>query len=217
MISFRLINENRKYYSQYGEISSYIYEEKKSKFLCYVFACSNVNEANNSIEKIRKNNYDAKHIVYFYSIICDNSSIIKFSDDGEPQGTGTKAIYEMLKKECISNVCIVIVRYFGGILLGAGPLSRAYLNSFKGAYLLLNKEKIIEYRQISYKINYVDLKNFEYTINDFLEKKDIIILEKIFKDQIEIKLKISKDKFEHIINKLKNIKGVFYEWNNSKN
>lgn len=194
---------NISYESRYGEISSYVYEEKKSKFMSYIFNISNKDNALKCIEMVRKENYDSKHIVYLYKIIQDKNEILKFSDDGEPQGTGTKAILEMIDKENITNILIIIVRYFGGILLGAGPLARAYLNSFKGAYKSLVKYENIEYSLTNIKIKYDNINDMEYILSNYIDNNDVIVIGKKFGNIVEISLNISKRKYDEIYNRIK--------------
>ncbi|OEH85538.1 YigZ family protein [Desulfuribacillus stibiiarsenatis] len=98
---------------------------KKSKFISYVSPVKNEVEANHFIEMIRKKHWDATHNCYAY-VIGENSHIQKASDDGEPSGTAGKPMLEVLKKEGVLNTVVVVTRYFGGILLGAGGLIRAY-------------------------------------------------------------------------------------------
>ena len=105
----------------------------------------------------------------------------------------------MVKKECITNICVVIVRYFGGVLLGTGPLTRAYLNSFKGAYDLLKKEEIIEYKTVAIIISYDRLRGFEHKINNYIKTKDVIVLDKIYGDFVKLELNVSIDKFDQIM------------------
>ena len=97
--------------NQCDYVASNILVEKKSKFIAYIFNISCKNEAEDYLERIKMENKDARHIVYIYSYLdkITNIPVINFSDDGEPQGTGTKAIYELISKERITNICIVIV------------------------------------------------------------------------------------------------------------
>lgn len=199
MTFYSLKNENTLFESKHGEISNFTYEEKKSKFICYIFSIKNKDEALVKINEIKKSNYNAKHIVYLYRLNINEYQELKFSDDGEPQGTGTKSILEMIRKECITNICVVIVRYFGGILLGVGPLTRAYLNSFRGAYNLLMKEELIEYKTVTFDISYDKLRDLEYKINDYIQAKDITILDKKYGDVVRLKLNVSINKFDRII------------------
>lgn len=95
---------------------------KKSKFISKVCYISSKEEAESIISKVKNEYSDARHVVYAYRL--DNTA--KFTDDKEPQGTAGKPIYSILEKENLINVLVIVIRYFGGILLGAGPLTRAY-------------------------------------------------------------------------------------------
>lgn len=112
-----------------GEIANGYYEEKKSKFYSYIFRIDKLEEVEEHIKRIEAKYNDARHIVYAY-ILGDN---FKFCDDGEPSGTAGKMIYGIMEKQKVSNSLIIAVRYFGGTLLGAGNLSRAYLKCAKSA------------------------------------------------------------------------------------
>lgn len=152
-------------------------------------------------------NKDARHIVYIYSYLdkITNIPVINFSDDGEPQGTGTKAIYELISKERITNICIVIVRYFGGILLGAGPLSRAYLNSFRGTLIKCDKYEILNYDIEEYTIEYCKYKNFKNKVSEYIDKRLIIIDSVKFNEKIDILIKIERTNKEQIMKKINEI------------
>lgn len=188
---------------KYDEIATYIYEQKKSKFISYVFKITNENEAKKYIDIIKKDNKDARHVIYIYSYLTEtNLPQVIFSDDGEPQGTGTKAIYELLTKENITNICVVIVRYFGGILLGAGPLSRAYLNSFRGSLDCCVKENIYNYftKEICVEYNKYDI--LISKLSKYINDKLVILDNVKYNENINITLKIennSKNKIEEIL------------------
>ncbi len=98
--------------------------EKKSRFITYLAHVTSEQEAIDFIESIRKKHSDATHNCIAYRLY--NPRIERFSDDGEPSGTAGMPMLEVLKKEDIYDVCVVVTRYFGGILLGAGGLVRAY-------------------------------------------------------------------------------------------
>jgi uncharacterized YigZ family protein len=98
---------------------------KKSRFIGYGFAVSSEEEANQQIERIRKEHWNATHNCFAY-VIGDRDQIQKQSDDGEPSGTAGKPILEVIKAKELHNVLIIVTRYFGGIMLGAGGLIRAY-------------------------------------------------------------------------------------------
>ncbi len=98
--------------------------EKKSRFITYLAHVTTEDEAVEFIESIRKKHSDATHNCIAYRLY--NPRVERFSDDGEPSGTAGMPMLEVLKKEDIYDVCVVVTRYFGGILLGAGGLVRAY-------------------------------------------------------------------------------------------
>lgn len=192
---------------QYYDIASNTLVEKKSKFIAYIFNISCKNDAEKYIERIKNDNKDARHIVYIYSYLdkITNIPVINFSDDGEPQGTGTKAIYELISKERITNICIVIVRYFGGILLGAGPLSRAYLNSFRGALLKCERYELFNYDIEEYIIEYCKYDNFKNKMSEYIDKRLIIVDSVKFNEKVDILIKIEKKNKEQIMKKINEI------------
>lgn len=98
---------------------------QKSRFIGYASPCATEEEAIAFIRKLREKHRDARHCCYAY-IIGTNAGIMRYSDDGEPGGTAGMPMMDMLKNENAVNCCVVVVRYFGGILLGTGGLVRAY-------------------------------------------------------------------------------------------
>ena len=101
--------------------------EKKSEFIGYLSPVCTNDEAVDFINHIKSEHRKAKHHVYAY--ILRDSNITRYSDDGEPQGTAGVPVLEVLRKRELTDVCCVVVRYFGGILLGGGGLVRAYSHS----------------------------------------------------------------------------------------
>ena len=105
--------------------------EKRSRFLGHVWPVESEGEARARIEEIRKKHYDARHHCWCYRI--REGGVERYSDDGEPQGTAGQPMLNVFQREGVTNVCCVVTRYFGGILLGAGGLVRAYTQSAKDA------------------------------------------------------------------------------------
>ena len=103
--------------------------EKKSEFIGYISHAETPEEAVAYIDRIRSMHRKATHNVYAYILRNDNTS--RYSDDGEPQGTAGVPVLEVLRKEGLTDICCVVTRYFGGILLGGGGLVRAYSHSAK--------------------------------------------------------------------------------------
>ena len=103
--------------------------ERKSRFIGYCAPVKTQEEAIAFINEVRAANREATHNVYAYVLREDN--IMRYSDDGEPAGTAGVPVLEVIKKEQLTDICIVVTRYFGGVLLGAGGLVRAYGKSAK--------------------------------------------------------------------------------------
>lgn len=102
-----------------------VIEIKKSKFIGYVYKVDNFSDIKNILDTLKVEHRKASHICYAYKLIGDNYTEKAF-DDGEPNGTAGKPILNVINKQNLSNIMIVVVRYFGGIKLGAGGLVRAY-------------------------------------------------------------------------------------------
>lgn len=119
----------------YITVSGFSCEEiiiNKSRFIGYAAPCSSENEALSFLQNIRDEHKTATHHCYAY-IIGENCGIMRYSDDGEPGGTAGLPIMDVMRTKSIVNCCIVVVRYFGGTLLGTGGLVRAYTQSAQAA------------------------------------------------------------------------------------
>ena len=106
------------------------FTEKRSRFIGHVWRVESEEEARARIEEMRKRYYDARHNCWCY-LLGDN--VLRYSDGGEPQGTAGQTMLNVFLREGVSYVCCVVTRYFGGILLGAGGLVRAYTAAAKAA------------------------------------------------------------------------------------
>lgn len=104
--------------------------EKKSRFIAHVMPVNSEQEASDFIEKTKKKYWDARHNCSAF-VIGQNNELTRCSDDGEPSGTAGRPMLEVLLGEGIHNVCVVVTRYFGGVLLGTGGLVRAYQAAVK--------------------------------------------------------------------------------------
>lgn len=199
MEMYILKSNKSNYVSKYGEISSSYLEVKRSKFYCYIFNIDSELDAKNIIKKVKKENIKARHVVYVYSL---KENILRFDEDGEPKSTATAAIVSFIQKENIKDICIVIVRYFGNILLGTGLLTRTYQNSFKQALNSLNKVVLYEYIDYSFKIDYKDLEKIKFLEGKYKDKINIKQIK--YLKQIEIVIKIEKNTFENFLDDIKN-------------
>ncbi len=119
------------------------YSEKRSRFLARIFPCADEEEAQRQIGEIRSDFFDAKHIVFAYSLV---SGEFKYSDDGEPYSTAGKPIFDILEGKNLKNINAIVVRYFGGVLLGPGGLMRAYGQAVKNA---LENAELKEFKKMA--------------------------------------------------------------------
>ena len=117
------------------------FEEKRSLFIGHAIRTDTEEEALAFIKAQKKQYQDATHNVYAYMLKGD--TVARYSDDGEPQGTAGMPVLDVIRKSGVRNVCVVVTRYFGGTLLGAGGLVRAYSHATS---LALNEAGIITYR-----------------------------------------------------------------------
>lgn len=163
-------------------------EIKKSKFITKLYRVNNINDINNILNNISDKYNDSTHICYGY--ILDN--IEKCSDNGEPSGTAGLPILNVLKKKNLNNILAVVIRYFGGIKLGAGGLVRAYSNSTIEALKLTTEVELIEGYLIELEFNYDQIKLVDYILND----KDII--KKEYNDDVIYQFYLSKDELAFI-------------------
>ena len=107
------------------------FTEKRSRFITHLYKVETEAEARARIEEMKKKYYDARHNCWCY--LLQEGGVVRYSDDGEPQGTAGIPMLEVFRREGVCNVVCVVTRYFGGILLGAGGLLRAYTKSAKDA------------------------------------------------------------------------------------
>ena len=166
--------------------------EKKSKFIANLFYIENREEAEDIIKMQKKKYYDARHNCYAFRVLGEDGIIEKSSDDGEPSGTAGAPMLNILSKMEITNVLVIVTRYFGGILLGTGGLVKAYSNSTK---LALEKAEISMLEEgFVYKLelNYSDLENFKY----FMKNNEIKILKEEYFENVKLSIFVPKNKID---------------------
>lgn len=182
---------------QYGKDEIII---NKSKFIGHAKAVEDEKEALDFIHSISSKYYDATHNVYAY-VLGENNNIQRFNDDGEPSGTAGIPVLEVIKKENLKNVAVVVTRYFGGIKLGAGGLIRAYT---KGAKIGLEAGIIIDkilHKKIKVRINY----NLYGIMENFLKQNGYIVDNIIYDDAVNIFVYISVANTESFLKKINDL------------
>lgn len=178
--------------------------EKKSRFIGYVEAVSTEEEAMAFVERIKKKHYDARHNCYAYSIGTGAQPTLRFSDDGEPQGTAGKPILEVIQGSGIRNICIVVTRYFGGTLLGTGGLVRAYTEASKAglaASIIRKKRQLIE---AELPMDYTELGKLQYLIAN----TDAEITDTIYSDKVVVKVRVYAPVFEQFVKQVTDVTGA---------
>ena len=161
---------------------------KKSRFIGYVKPVKTQEEALEFISEIKSKHWDATHNVYAYTL--RDGGVRRFSDDGEPQGTAGIPSLDVLLKEEVVDCCVVVTRYFGGIMLGAGGLVRAYSH---GAKIALDAGGIITMslcKIVRVKTDY----NFYGRLVPLICEEGGIVEDTQFTDNVEVTFRIPQDK-----------------------
>lgn len=155
----------------------------KSRFIGYGAPAASEEEALGFLADVRSAHKDASHHCYAY-IIGANMGVMRYSDDGEPGGTAGMPIIEVMKARQVTNACVVIVRYFGGVLLGAGGLTRAYSQGAATAINAAGVGEVSPTRRYLMEVPYPMLGRVEY----LLKSLPVIVEDKQFSDAIVMTL-----------------------------
>ncbi len=175
------------------------FTEKRSKFLGYITHIQSEEHAAEFIENIKRKHFDARHNVYAYRLKQNN--IYRYSDDAEPSGTAGMPILEVLKKNEIFDAAIVVSRYFGGILLGTGGLTRAYSKAAKDALNNAEISKMVLCREINLSFDYKLMNSILHMISCYRAK----ILQKTYGDKVTVNLALDSKEIEKFSQGIKNI------------
>lgn len=163
----------------------------KSEFITRLFRVNNIDEVNKYLAETRKKHYDASHNCYAY-ILGDNAEIEKCSDDGEPIKTAGAPMLDALKKNNVTNILAITTRYFGGILLGAGGLVRAYSKSVSEALKLAKFYVVKEQTKFTMNTTYSGYNTLIKSINY------IKILNTFFNTDVLIEAACDKELFNNL-------------------
>lgn len=182
-MEFRTIKED-------GQVQE---EIKKSRFICHTKRVYSEEEARDFITAIKKEHYKATHNCSAF-IIGERSEIKRTSDDGEPSGTAGIPMLGVLENHNLTNVCMVVTRYFGGIKLGAGGLIRAYASSVALAVKEIGIIEIKEQAGIAIQLSYAQYQEY----SNFLKEHNLIELDTNFTDQVDTMIYVDKEEKETI-------------------
>lgn len=173
--------------------------EKKSRFIANIYNVESKEDAEEKIKQIKKKYYDAKHHCFAFSIIEENGIIQKSSDDGEPSGTAGAPILNIIKSNNLQNVLIIVTRYFGGILLGTGGLTRAYSEA---AGKVVQQSELIQKEpgmEVNLEIDYNDNEKFKY----YCQKNNVNIIKIEYAENILYKIELNEKEYKKIEEKSK--------------
>ena len=185
------MGEGMKSYKTIHHRSRFEYEDRKSVFIGEAIPATSESEVLSFIDSVKKHYPDARHHVYAY-ILRDNA-IMRFSDDGEPQGTAGMPILDIIRKKGLTDIAIVVTRYFGGTLLGTGGLVHAYSASAQGA---IDEAQVITYdlyTEVSISVSYSDYQKlsllfseFEFRTEDTDYGADVEILGRVLSSNVDL-------------------------------
>lgn len=194
--------------STINKSSTFEIVEKKSKFIANLVYIENKNDAELKIKEFRKKYYDARHNCFAFRVFEDENIYEKSSDDGEPSGTAGSPMLNILQKNNLCNVLIVVTRYFGGILLGTGGLVRCYSGATIGAIENADLVTIEMGVEFEVEIDYANFQSFQY----YCQKNNIRIKDNKYEQYITCNIEmnnLTKQKFlEDIKNKNINVNNL---------
>ena len=187
-------------------LSQGIYKEKGSKFLSFAIPVKNVVEIKSILDIYRKKYYDARHVCYAYMLGADRSEF-RANDDGEPSGTAGRPILGQINSSELTDILVIVVRYFGGILLGTSGLITAYKEAAADAIGQANIVEITVKNELTIRFEYPLLNDVMRIIKEY----DVQIINQQFEEQCSIKISVPKKVTELISIKLEHIFGVNVE------
>lgn len=186
-------------YKTVGSTASCSFVEKRSEFIGHICHAESSGEAVDFINKIRGEHRKAKHNVYAYVLRHDNIS--RYSDDGEPQGTAGVPVLDVILKNGLTDVCCVVTRYFGGILLGGGGLVRAYSHSASLAIETADVMDMFSCAALRLTMNYDIYGKVSYVLPEFEVKQT----DSSFEDNVSLTLNVKDEMYDPLCKKLTDI------------
>ncbi|MCG1227324.1 YigZ family protein [Staphylococcus epidermidis] len=178
----------------------------KSRFIAYIKPVSTENEAKAFIDEIKTKHKDATHNCSAYTV-GPEMNIQKANGDGEPSGTAGIPMLEILKKQEIHNVCVVVTRYFGGIKLGAGGLIRAYSGAVRDVIYDIGRVELREAIPVTVTLDYDQTGKFEYE----LASTTFLLREQFYTDKVSYQIDVVKNEYDAFIDFLNRITSGNYD------
>ena len=175
---------------------------KKSRFIANIFHVESEDEALSILERMRKQYWDARHNCYGY-IIGKNKELVRFSDDGEPGGTAGKPILEVIKGRDLTDILVVVTRYFGGVLLGTGGLVRAYTDATIEGLSNADLVTVTYMQKLSVEVDYNTIGKLKY----ILSTDGIMICDETYNDKVIVVIAIPVPDTDKVTDKLVDFTG----------
>jgi len=172
---------------------------KKSRFIGIIMPCQTEKEALQHLNQLHQAHPNASHIVFAYRIKSPKGLVMRFHDAGEPSGTAGKPVFQHLEGKNLINALIVVIRYFGGIKLGAGGLTRAYGNTAKKVIEACAMTQYIDYTEIKLELDYKQMQLLKYQLG----KLDGTIIEQNFAEKISLLIKIPEENLNVLVEQFK--------------
>ena len=175
---------------------------KKSRFIANIFHVESEDEALSILERMWKQYWDARHNCYGY-IIGKNKELVRFSDDGEPGGTAGKPILEVIKGRDLTDILVVVTRYFGGVLLGTGGLVRAYTDATIEGLSNANLVTVTYMQKLGIEVDYNTIGKLKYV----LSTDGIMICDETYTDKVSVVIAIPIEDTDRVTDKLVDVTG----------
>ena len=169
----------------------------KSKFLAWAAACKTEAEVGSFLRAIAAQHQTAHHLAYAFRIKTSEGIIPRFSDAGEPSGTAGKPILQMLEGQQLINVCVVVIRYYGGVNLGTGGLARAYGGTAKMALAAAQIVDFIEMQEINVTVDYNQLDSLLHAV----AQHKGTVLDKVFDSRVCVKINLPAQQSQALLSR----------------
>ncbi len=182
--------------SEYKTISeTFVFEEteKRSKFISYAFPVESEEDVRQNLKTVKTKHWDARHWVYAYRLVENDAE--KYSDDGEPSGTAGLPVLNAIKKFDLQNILIIVVRYFGGVLLGTAGLRKMYGSGAVGVLEKSEKQVCVLCWHITMNVDYKDYGKVTYEI----AKSNALVQNIEYADSIKLDVFVKEESLDSVL------------------
>ncbi len=169
----------------------------KSKFLAWTASCKTETEVGSFLRAIAAQHQTAHHLAYAFRVKTAEGILSRFSDAGEPNGTAGKPILQMLEGQQLINVCVGVIRYYGGVNLGTGGLVRAYSGTAKMALEAAKVVDFVEMQEISLTVDYNKLDTLLHAVAQYQG----VVLDKTFDSKVCVKINLPVQQSQTLLNR----------------